>query len=389
MQSISFNSTLPLTIFHVFAGGGGQPGGSTPGLVTFTIGDADSWLVYDDGALSASNIPTLVDDLNTYAAPALQLTRAGADLAPLPGAVHLDTLALRGPWTSADLSGFPGLLQLEHLSLHETQVDDGGLTYIGTHHNLERLTLSSTLVNGSSLADLAGLTQLRELIIFKTAFSDGGCALLSNVPSVRMLNLLETAITDVGITNIRTAIPDILTLFIDRNAGVTDACIPDLVAMVNLSTLSLESTSITNAGIVSVLALPELIHLDVKNLSVDDPTCSEIVADRTNWQVLNFANTTMTNAALNGFSTQQALTVLGLRCSGVNSGGIASLSACTGLVDLDLSVCVLDDSALLHLYELSNLRSLNVVNTGGSITHAGIDALIAAIPGLKVESDFS
>ncbi|MEM7069362.1 MAG: hypothetical protein AAF478_10810 [Pseudomonadota bacterium] len=392
MPSITFSSSLALTVFHTFAGGGGAVVGTTPGLVTFAIGDADSWFVYSGGGLSTEDIPILVDDLNTYGAPALQLSKsglAGSDLGPLTGAAHLNDLILGGQWTSADMAGFTGMIQLDHLGLHETQVDDSGLASIGTHTNIEHLTLSRTLVNGSGTASLSGLSQLRELVLFQTAFSDNACALLSNVPSVRLLNLLDTNITDSGIANIAASIPNLLSLFVDRNSAVTDGSLGSLLSMANLNTLSLEGTSISNAGVTTLLGLSELIHLDTKNLPITDATCQTITADRANWQVLSFQNATMTNAALSNFHSQQSLTSLSLRCSGIDSAGISSLSACAGLVDLDLSGCILDDSALIHLASLSNLRILNVTETGGAITQAGIDVLVAAIPSLVVESDFS
>lgn len=392
MQSVTFNSATALQIYQLFAGGGTKSHGATPGLVSFTIGDEDRWLVFAQNPLVTGDLGNVAADLATYAAPAFALVKGsltGADLSPLSAAHHLKNLSLIGAWASFDLAGLTSLQQLNELGLFATSVDDGGLAYLASLTSLDSLDISQTSVNGSGISGLTGLERLKDLFALQTNFDDAGCANLSAVPSLRYLNLVDTAITDSGITNISTAIPTLLQLYVGRNNGITDACIPSLVNMGNLRDLAVSQTSITASGVLSTLALPELVYLDVQQLAVTNSVCQAISQNRTNWQVLAFANNLLTNAALMHFGNLTVLSRLTLHCPNINSAGIASLSSCVNLTDLDLSGCSLDNSALVHLYSLVNLTMLNVMNTGGQIDQAGIEALKAQLPGLTVVTDFS
>lgn len=388
MPSVTFGSTLDLLVFRLFSGGGAANEGSTSnGLVSFFLGDDETWFVFDSGGLAAADITTLAADLDTYAAPAVHIGKAnltGADLAPLAATPHLDRLVLGGAWTGADLAGLSTVQQLGDLGLSGTAVDDGGLPSLDACTALETLDLSRTPVTGTGLGGLSGLSQLRDLVLLESAFDDDGCASLGNLPSVRHLDLLGTRVTDLGVQSISASLPGLLFLSLDRNAGVTDASVPHLQSLHHLRELAIDQTGISNSGVTTLLSLPELIRLDTRGLAIDDATCQTVTASRDIWQVLAFENTAMTDAALSGFPALQDLTLLALRCGGVTSAGIAHLGACAGLVDLDLEGCSLDDSALTHLYPLANLEVLNVSNTGGAITQGGVDQLVAQIPGLEV-----
>ena len=392
MPSIDFESSLKLMVFQNFADGGGQRVGTTPGSVSFSIGPNDSWTVYAPTLKSGAEMVILAEELDRFAVPKLQIVKAtlsGSDLSALNRLAQLETLYLSGGWSDGDLLGLKGLVHIRELVLDANPVTDAALVHIGAMSGLKLLSLIQTRVTGTGLVHLSGLAGLDDLLLAMTPFNDRGCALLDQVPGLKSLQLPGTAISDTGVASIATKVRDLHALYLDRNAAVTNLSVPHLQSISQLQVLSLDRTGLNEGGVLALLALDRLTTLDVRRIALSDAVAQTIVSNRSSWQKLAFANATMTELALQSIDTLSGLNELALNCPGIGTRGLAPLSGLTRLVDLDLSRCRLDDAALRHLVGLTDLRNLNIADTGGAVSEAGIAALAAQLPKLKIWSDYS
>ena len=122
--------------------------------------------------------------------------------------------------------------KLTELSLHRTQVTDGGLKHLGRLNGLTKLNLSATSMTGKGLKELAGLKGLTALSLHDTKLTDEG---LRELPAVKSLTFLQLGGT-----------------------RITDAGLKELAALKNLTKLDLSYTEVTDAGVKELQkSLPE------------------------------------------------------------------------------------------------------------------------------------
>ncbi|HEY2250013.1 MAG TPA: hypothetical protein VGH74_03090, partial [Planctomycetaceae bacterium] len=98
-----------------------------------------------------------------------------ADLAVLNCFPNLETLSLNSTSvTGHGLKYVAGAVNLAHLDLRDTPIDDAGLAHLTRLTKIEVLRLDRTRISNAGLKHLAGLPNLRELSVSNTAVTDSG-----------------------------------------------------------------------------------------------------------------------------------------------------------------------------------------------------------------------
>ena len=118
--------------------------------------------------------------------------------------IHLD----RVPNADAALVHANGLAQLERLSLSNSLVTDAGLERIKGLTQLRALYLVRTNVTDMGLEHLKGLTGLELLWIHDTKITDAGLKCLVKLKQLQWLNLEGTEVTDAGLEHLRCLVRD-------------------------------------------------------------------------------------------------------------------------------------------------------------------------------------
>ena len=121
----------------------------------------------------------------------------------------------------------------------------------------------------------------------------------------------------------------------------------------NVITLDLSSTNVTDAGLVHLIGMTRLKTLLLENAQVTDAGLTH----------------------LKGLTSLHKLT---LDSAQVTDAGLTHLKGLTSLNYLDLRNTQITDAGLTHLKGLTNLDSLILINT--HVTQAGVDRLRQAIP---------
>ena len=244
------------------------------------------WLGLRKGALTHADL----DTLKTVAS----LERLGlhgswndTDLQGLVNLTQVLELSLTGTGLSdAGLQHVSGLGQLLLLGLSRTVITNAGLTHLQGLTALQSLSAWKTGISGGALTGLQGLTSLRSLHLGWTGLDDTGLQSLSGyLPALETLHVPFTAITDSGASHIAARTP-LLTLDLHRTM-LTDSgvqvissalgnlehfdiqCIPVQESTVlsipanhpNLTVLALAGATITGGGLnnLSQLNLPTLV----------------------------------------------------------------------------------------------------------------------------------
>jgi Leucine Rich repeat len=193
----------------------------------------------------------------------LSQTKIGdAGLKHIKGLKHLKRLGLIGTRvTDAGLKELEGLQELDDVLLGGTKITDAGLLSLCKLKNLRSLILSQTAVTGASLKDTDGLPKLTDLYLFRTKFNDAGAAeLASKFPNLQDLSLQLTSVTDAGIKHL--AKLQHLTSLDLSLTRITDQGVEPLGQLKNLKSLLLVGTLVTADGKKRLTAL--LPHITFK-----------------------------------------------------------------------------------------------------------------------------
>ncbi len=146
----------------------------------------------------------------------------------------------------------------------------------------------SEIPDMQELEKLAGFPRLSGASFGDSNLDDRGLEALSKCARLSNLNLQGTAISDAGIRHLA-ALPALKYLRLKDNWQLTDACASALMAFPCLQEVQLQETSVTIAGIISLLQHPSLSHIVVSPrngnedhaqllaLSASRPDCSILV----------------------------------------------------------------------------------------------------------------
>jgi len=258
-------------------------------------------LLWDNG-LTDAGMESLKDltSLNRLALGSSNVT--GKGLALLQPLKSLQTLSLPSTGvTDQDVKLLAAFPKLRDLDLSNTSVTDAGLGQLATLRELETLHLDGLPITDAGLAVLARLNQevLRDVELGSTKISDQGLRHLAGF-KLRFLTLDATAVKGPGLDHLQ---PDRLNVLCLRRTPIDDPLLERHVArMSNLTTLNLDGTPVTDAGMQTIGKLEKL-------------------------QGLTLIGTKITDAGLEKLKSLSNLTELLLQGTGVTAAGVAKLQA--------------------------------------------------------------
>lgn len=270
--------------------------------------------------------------------------------------LDLEVLSLENSQvTDVGLKHLSELSSLEHLNLNGTDITDNGLAHLKKLTNLKSLALSGTKVTSAGLSNIKGLNNLTELYLFDTNVTDDGLKYLESLTQLTILNLARTHITDKGLKHLQ-QMKKLQNLFLGFT-GVTDAGLPSLAGMKDLRGLYLVRTNISDQGLQGIQALDNLDALWLSYTNVSDSGLVHL-KEFTKLKDLNLSGTRITDSGLKYFSGLTNLQTLHIALTRTGSDGLA------------------------HFKSLHNLRSLYVTHT--AVDEESVDKLQRELPNLKI-----
>ena len=360
-------------------------------------------------------------------------------LAILASLSRLETLWLGDTRISDDgLGQISRLKQLRTLALGGTQVTDRGLQHLQSIKTLQWLSLDGTKIQGSGLEYLAGMDELKDVNLTRCHLGDEALEHLKRLSGLQSLDLSYTGIDARAVDELRRALPNTSIQWAatrEQEAIATKAAeaaikqLEELGAIVTksgqrgtvnairmegdrvtdaslepiknidprfLTSLSLVTTRVSDAGMESLDHLTDLELLTITNARITDQSLGRLKAfdklmylDLSGCQItdeglapieglknLNSLKLNQTQITGSGFVHLQnllRLRFLELSAAPVTDAGLQGLKDVKSLVSLDLSGTQVTDAGMEHLDRLSNLQSLYLLDT--QVTAAGLAPL--------------
>jgi len=189
-------------------------------------------------------------------------------LEPLASLVGLRVVMIeRTPGLSNEqLRFFQGCKALQVIGLGgNTQIDETGLRYLIGLPKLETLYLGSTNFNTAMAESISHLESLELLDVNTSLITDDALQFIAKIKSLQDLCLTNNAITDRGIEYLKGM--ELMTLRLNET-DVTDACLDSLVELKSLRMLDLDDCNITDQGIAKFVDIPTLQFVNLENLEV-------------------------------------------------------------------------------------------------------------------------
>ena len=151
--------------------------------------------------------------------------------------------------------------EVVELTLGNTKVTDAGLVLLAQMPKLRVLRLSKTAITDAGIHALAKCETLERLDVSQTKIGSPGVEALKTLPRLRDLNLYLTLVTDTGLDSFQDAghrsAARIERLNLDK-CPITDAGIPKLASLTNLSWLHLGGTAITDTSLIELAKFASL-----------------------------------------------------------------------------------------------------------------------------------
>ena len=246
------------------------------------------------------------------------------------------------------------------LDLYDCPVSDAGLKRLDTLTNLEEI-------------DLGGLGQNRE------GYGDGAMRMPARLPKLRRLGLWESKVTDAGLAELVNCRS--LTHLELNGTKVGDAGLAKIVGCQSLTYLRVEDTKITDAGLVHLAKLPQLETLWIgENEGVTDEGLKAI-GRLVNLTVLDLMSTKISREGLAQLSGLKKLKTLLLDRNDIEEADLAYLAPLESLEELRLYYIKgrITDVGAEHL---ARLKSLRTITASTDMTDKGV-ALLATLPHLE------
>ena len=161
---------------------------------------------------------------------------------------------------------FQGCKALQVIGLGgNTQIDETGLRHLVGLPELGTLYLGSTNFNTAMAESISHLESLELLDVNTSLMTDDALQHIAKIKSLQDLCLTNNAITDRGIEYLKGM--ELMTLRLNET-DVTDACLDSLVELKSLRVLDLDDCNITDQGIAKFVDIPTLQFVNLENLKV-------------------------------------------------------------------------------------------------------------------------
>jgi internalin A len=291
---------------------------------------------------------------------------ADADLDYLKGLTGLEALSLGGtyagpcPLMGQGLVNLQGMTKLRWLMLDFTSITDDQLAQLAPLKTLDILKLHrNKQLTGNGLIHLQALGSLRELRFYSTPIEDEGLRHVAQLSALEVLSLQSTHVTDAGLISLE-KLTRLRELILPDQ--ISDAGLAHLRPLTSLEKLLLYSESITDAGLEHLKDLPALKSLTLSSPKVTRRGVESLLTARPALK-LELSLYFTTDAELAGLKELPYVTSLSLAGAQVTDAGLAPLAGLTSLRYLNLSRTPVTDAGLLPLENPRAIKDLNLDGT--------------------------
>jgi internalin A len=219
---------------------------------------------------------------------------------------------------------------LEHLNVRGSEVTSRVLEHLANMKKLKSLHIGFSRVNDDGFDALSSLESLEELHIGGNKMSGLALPLLRLLPALRHLDVNGSQRTDSGrwglmLTDLNIESVAGLTQLEVLNMGgaiVSDVGMKALERLVNLHTLDLSRMEITAGGIAPLTKLPKLRRLNLWQSTRIDDAAARYVVEMKRLEILDLAETIVTDAILDPLEKMTQLKMLFLDGTKVTPGRV-------------------------------------------------------------------
>jgi hypothetical protein len=164
--------------------------------------------------------------------------------------------------SDAGIEHLRGLDRLKNIHVSNSQIGDGALAVFGSLPALEELSLQGNAFTDDGVRHLVGLSQLRSLWIGgKTRYSDEVTTHLSQLLNLQELDLQPCRLSDDGLRQLA-PLRQLRRLYVGAKHGTEDTIsnesLPTLLAMRELTDLSINNTQLDDDAARQIADLPNL-----------------------------------------------------------------------------------------------------------------------------------
>ncbi|MBA3994870.1 MAG: hypothetical protein C0469_15225 [Cyanobacteria bacterium DS2.3.42] len=267
---------------------------------------------------------------------------------------------------------------IPRLDLDNQNITSLGMPYIAQQKQCVTLHLERTKVKDQDLTYVATMPKLERLYLDETAISDGGIKHISEMPKLSKLSLEGTNVTDQGVRSlVKLKLRD-LNL---SHLKITGEALSIVANFPELSKLYLGiyyPKGEKNLAALATLKNLELLDLRDNQISTEDLAD---VARISGLKDLCLSNCKVENGALQNLKSLEHLEVLDISKNVLNPAKIKEIAQLPALITLDLSSSNVNDQALADLANvLPRLQHIDLKNT--VVTEKGVMQL-SKLPQLK------
>ena len=150
-------------------------------------------------------------------------------------------------FSDSDIAVVTRLPGLRRLGLSNTDITDDALVHVGQVESLEELILHGTNITDRGVAHLSRLTHLTTLWLHGTDITNSSMTVVADLPNVSSLTLTHTSVDDDGLLHV-TNLDDLETLWLS-GCAITDDGLFHLEQFGTLKTLWLQETHVSDMGV--------------------------------------------------------------------------------------------------------------------------------------------
>jgi len=176
------------------------------------------------------------------------------------------------------LSQLPKLPDVRELLLMSSQATDRGMAYVGQLMKLEKLFMwDAAQISDAGTAHLANLRNLKHIHISNSLIGDGTLETMSRLKELTSIGFQNNRFTDDGFKWLE-HMPQLTDLWVGSAGRVSDAAMPHFAKLTNLKILELQSSVVTDAGIMQLKDIKSLKGLILCGGSVTKEGARELEA---------------------------------------------------------------------------------------------------------------
>lgn len=271
--------------------------------------------------------------------------------------------------TAAGVKEIADIATIKKLNFRDNHIDDNGAKYFEQNKHLLALNLSRNEISDVGLKSLIANPNLEALYLSGNNITSNGILLFANHPKLNTLDLAnnkfrkETTITKQVFLPL-TTIPNLTRLNLDNNY-ITDDMIEVFAHHQTLMSFDLNSNVIRIPGIKSLLSIPNLVHLDLRNNKFNADACAALLATHTNLTSIKLAYNypEITSVGVKLLSNMQnliSLTLNGRVGDRLDDTILVAFANHPNIENLELTTWVMSDNALKTLASNKSLKNLTI-----------------------------